>query len=190
MTNSTTMKYKNFCTDAERFLDVAKSYGLKYGDIPMRGAIMCWQKGATLSHGDGAGHVAFVEKVINSKSVEVSESGWDSYIYRNKIRNYGVGKWGCGALYTLRGFIYNPILYTNPYPIPTRTIKKTTPTMKGDDVKWMQYQLNLCGYGLAIDGSAGAKTIEALKNFQQSVGLKNDGKCGRDTKTALININV
>lgn len=35
----------------------------------------------------------------------------------------------------------NPRQPGNPYPVPTRTIKRTSPLMKGDDVAWVQYHL-------------------------------------------------
>lgn len=35
----------------------------------------------------------------------------------------------------------NPRVPGNPYPVPTRTIKRTSPLMKGDDVGWVQYHL-------------------------------------------------
>ena len=35
----------------------------------------------------------------------------------------------------------SPRVSGNPYPVPTRTIKRTSPMMKGDDVGWVQYHL-------------------------------------------------
>lgn len=35
----------------------------------------------------------------------------------------------------------NPRVSGNPYPVPIRTIKRTRPLMKGDDVGWVQYHL-------------------------------------------------
>ena len=35
----------------------------------------------------------------------------------------------------------NPRVSGNPYPVPIRTVKRTRPLMKGDDVGWVQYHL-------------------------------------------------
>lgn len=44
--------------NAENFIEKAKNYGLQVVNYPTLGGIMVWQKGATLSGKDGAGHVA------------------------------------------------------------------------------------------------------------------------------------
>ena len=71
----------------------------------------------------------------------------------------------------------------NPYAEPIKAVKAGS---KGNDVRWMQYQLNLKGnYKLIIDGQAGDKTIAALKDFQLKSGLNPDGVCGALTRAAL-----
>lgn len=102
------IKYPNFCCNAEKFIEVAKSYGLTVGTTPKPGAIMCWQKGATLNGSDGAGHVAVVERVDSSTQVLTSESGYGNFVFANKTRSNSNGNWGAGSAYTFRGFIYNP----------------------------------------------------------------------------------
>ena len=102
------IKYPKFCCNAEQFIEVAKAYGLEVGMTPRPGAIMCWQKGATLSSSDGAGHVAVVEKVISSTQIMTSESGYNYKAFWNQTRNKGNGNWGAGSTYKFRGFIYNP----------------------------------------------------------------------------------
>ena len=69
---------------------------------------MCWQKGTIDGGGDGAGHVAIVEKVYNNNSVYTSESGYGSTAFWNQNRSNSNGKWGCGNGYSFRGFIYLP----------------------------------------------------------------------------------
>lgn len=49
---------------------------------------------------------------------------------------------------------------------------------RGDGVKWLQMELNLEGYGLSIDGIYGAKTTQAVKDYQYKKGLKVDGLAG------------
>lgn len=103
------IKYPNFCVNAENFIEIAKQYGLSTGLTPKAGAIMVWQKGATLNKADGAGHVAVVEQVISSTQVRTSESGYNSFAFKNRIRTKGAdGNWGTAGAYKFRGFIYNP----------------------------------------------------------------------------------
>lgn len=49
---------------------------------------------------------------------------------------------------------------------------------RGDGVKWLQTELNLEGYGLSVDGIYGAKTAQAVKDYQYKKGLKVDGLAG------------
>lgn len=80
------------------------------------------------------------------------------------------------------------IIMGNPYVEPTRLLKRTYPIMmKGTDVKWLQYQLNLRGYKLTVDGKFGNSTNDAVKDFQDRNGLKVDGKVGPATRYALLN---
>lgn len=79
---------------------------------------------------------------------------------------------------------------TNPYPEPTRLLKKTVPCMRGNDVKWLQWELWEAGIlGMNdIDGIFGNKTKEALGQFQESTHtLLVDYKCGPATRYALKN---
>ena len=70
----------------------------------------------------------------------------------------------------------------NPYPEPTKSVKLNS---KGNDVRWLQYELNRRGYKLIVDGQAGPKTIEALTDFQIHQDLVPDGICGPLTRAAL-----
>jgi GH25 family lysozyme M1 (1,4-beta-N-acetylmuramidase) len=71
----------------------------------------------------------------------------------------------------------------NPYSEPISNIKKG---MVGIGVMWVQWQLNVYGYGLAVDGIFGKRTEEAVKDFQQQHFLKADGIVGILTRTMLI----
>lgn len=94
-------------TWAENFMSYTG--GLETGQEPRVGACMVWQKGATLSNADGAGHVAIVEKVYSATSILTSESGWGcANPFWTKTRSKGDGNWGAGAGYKFLGFIYNP----------------------------------------------------------------------------------
>lgn len=56
---------------------------------------------------------------------------------------------------------------------------------KGDDVKYLQILLNEYGDDLKEDGDFGAKTYNAVKDFQRKNRLKVDGIAGKNTITAL-----
>ena len=109
-------KYQLVC-NAENFIEKAKSYGLKVSDKPTLGGIMVWQKGATLSNKDGAGHVAVVERIDSANQIYTSESSWNGAAFFNATRNNNNGRWGLGSGYKFRGCIVNPAVkkpvYTN-----------------------------------------------------------------------------
>lgn len=67
-------------------------------------------------------------------------------------------------------------------------VEPTTAQFKnchGDAVRWLQWWLNLWGYGLQLDGWYGAKTEDAVKDVQKRRGLKVDGIVGAKTRQAL-----
>jgi hypothetical protein len=112
--------------------------------------------------------------------------------------NYGVvitditeGKWTYGLTFSWITYdIATPVSPTvityklpNPYVKPTRVLKKG---MVGQDVKWLQYELVEAGYKLTIDGDFGKNTDKALRKFQKSAKLKDDGLAGEKTRNALI----
>lgn len=144
-------KYHLNC-NAENFIERAIASGLSVISKPVVGSIICWQKGATLSGKDGAGHVAIVIEVIDSNTIRTAESGYGSsnafWITTRKNNN---GRWGLNSNYKLRGFIVNPNYPYNPEPL------KPTPTYKfkiGDKVT-----INGKLYGDA-DGGKPGKTVK------------------------------
>ena len=73
----------------------------------------------------------------------------------------------------------------NPYPEPTKAVKLNS---KGNDVRWVQYELNRHGYKLIVDGIAKNLTIGAILDFQKKhPPLVVDGICGTLTRAALKN---
>lgn len=105
-------KYHLNC-NAENFIERAIASGLSVYSKPFVGAIICWQKGATLSGNDGAGHVGMVVEVINDNCIRIAQSGygsstpfWVATHYNNN------GRWGLNSDYKVRGFIEIP---TYPY---------------------------------------------------------------------------
>lgn len=106
------MKFPNLNCNAENFIERAKNtYGLEVKPYPVLGGIMVWQKGATLSGSDGAGHVAFVEDITAATNFYSSESGWgSSNPFWNSNRSNSNGRWGMSSGYTFRGCIVNPAI--------------------------------------------------------------------------------
>lgn len=99
-------------------------------------------------------------------------------------------KWEYGLTFSWLDYTYkeaipsNEITYKtkNPYKEPTRELKKG---QRGDDVKWLQWELNESGSKLTVDGSFGNKTLRELRAFQQSSKILVDGVCGKQTRKAL-----
>lgn len=82
---------------------------------------------------------------------------------------------------------------SNPYPEPTRLLYRKTIMQRGDDVRWLQYELIRHGC-LAepnkkgksnIDGALGNDTATAIGVFQGKVGITVDKKCGPVTRAYL-----
>lgn len=119
------MKYPSLNCNAENFIERAKNtYGLEISSVPTLGGIMVWQKG-TLSGNDGAGHVAIVEKIIDSNTIYTSESGYGGSAFWNSTRRNTNGRWGLGSAYTFRGCIVNPAIGKVVAPTPTPSAKKS-----------------------------------------------------------------
>lgn len=130
--------------NAENFIQ--NKGDLEVGQTPRLGACMVWQKGATLSGSDGAGHVAIVEKVVSTTEIVTSESGYGSKAFWTQTRKKGDGNWGQASGYKFLGFIYNPApccQTTTPTPAESspEPIKADTKlTFKvGDVVKFEGY---------------------------------------------------
>lgn len=119
------MKYPSLNCNAENFIERAKNtYGLEISSVPTLGGIMVWQKG-TLSGNDGAGHVAVVEKIIDSNTIYTSESGYGGSAFWNSTRRNTNGRWGLGSAYIFRGCIVNPAIGKVVAPTPTPSAKKS-----------------------------------------------------------------
>ncbi len=70
-----------------------------------------------------------------------------------------------------------------------RTLFLATPYMRGDDVAHLQAQLSEMGFNCGrVDGIYGAATESAVKEFQKSVGVKVDGRCGPATIISLMRL--
>lgn len=82
---------------------------------------------------------------------------------------------------------------TNPYPEPTRLIKRTYPMQKGNDVKWCQWELVQKGFLPAlnkkgksnVDGYFGNDSANATAVYQATYGLQVDKKIGPATRYSM-----
>lgn len=166
--------------NAENMYANAQQHGLKTGSTPQLGALIVWQKGATLSGSDGAGHVAVVEQVNADGSIITSESGYGAKNpFWTTHREKGGGNWGESSAYKFLGFVYQP-----------QQQKTGTVIRKGDtgaEVELMQARLHALGYMRKneIDGDFGKITLGALLAFQFEHDLEVDGICGPKTRAAL-----
>lgn len=76
-----------------------------------------------------------------------------------------------------------PSIPVNPYKLTATLVKRG---MKGESVKWVQWELNRHGANLVVDGVFGLKTLEAVILFQQThPPLKVDGLVGQKTIAEL-----
>ena len=124
-------KYDTLYCNAENFIEKALTYkGVIISDVPVKGGIMVWQKGDTLSGDDGAGHVEFVEEVtykkgtIEVESIYDSASSYGGTAFFNVKRTNANGRWGLGSKYKFRGCIVFPEL---AYLIPKKPEPKPEP---------------------------------------------------------------
>lgn len=70
----------------------------------------------------------------------------------------------------------------------SRLLKHTSPLMSGEDVRFIQRELNILGYDIGktgVDGKYGKNTTNAVKEFQSANNLVSDGIVGEKTTLAL-----
>lgn len=188
-------KYQLTC-NAENFIESAKRQGLKVSKTPVVGGIMVWQKGRTLGGSDGAGHVAFVERVYDDGTILTSESGWASWAFKTVRRANGNSRWGQNSLYKFRGCIINPAVKNVITPAPKLTVDGVGGTctaramqrffgtpmdgvISGQKKEYQkQYYPALEAVEFGTGGSA------CIRKLQKWVGMPEDGILGVDTVKA------
>lgn len=152
------MKYPSLNCNAENFIERAKNtYGLEISSVPTLGGIMVWQKG-TLSGNDGAGHVAVVEKIIDSNTIYTSESGYGGSAFWNSTRRNSNGRWGLGSGYTFRGCIVNPAI--GKITAPTTNTSNTDIANKSVDELAKEVIAGKYGNGDARKNALGSRYSE------------------------------
>lgn len=104
---------------------------------------------------------------------------------QNVIQKYKLMEWDDKVLYG-SGEDTQPKT-GNPYREPTKNVKYGC---KGNDVRWVQYELNRRGYKLIVDGDFRDKTKAAVIDFQHTAFPDNpeewDAICGIRTRAALM----
>lgn len=200
--------YSTLNCNAENFVERAQAVGLAIGNTPRRGAIMCWQKGS-LSSGDGAGHVAIVERVDSNNQVYTSESAYSGTAFYNSLRTNNNGRWGMGSSYSFRCFIYLPDdvqrKIDGGQPTPTDKITEDgkwgkATTRKAQQVfgtpidgfvsnQYQKYQSQNPGllsstFMWVSNPKSGSNLIAAI---QRKIGVNPDGFIGPNTIRAMQN---
>lgn len=92
-------KCKLINQNADKFLDYAKKVGYKTGMTPKLGAIVVWKHTKQSN-----GHVGVVEKIYSNGDLDISMSGWKSYLF--KVRKVTKKSGYVYSDYKLLGFIY------------------------------------------------------------------------------------
>ena len=120
------MKYPSFNCNAEDFIDRARKYypELIITSDPVPGGMMVWK-------GNGAGHVCYVNDVVNDV-VYTAESSYGGSIFYNKERSNENGRYGMRDIYTYLGCI-NPAarnIHTVERDPQTDQIEVTDPALR------------------------------------------------------------
>ncbi|MBQ8200416.1 MAG: peptidoglycan-binding protein [Clostridia bacterium] len=132
--------------------------------------------------------LGYYTRTIDGKYGSGTIAAMKAFQSRNGLKVDGV----CGpntilVLYSSTAIDAGSSITTPPddFPLgkPTRILR---PGYSGDDVKSVQYQLQLLGYyNGTIDGKYGSGTVAAVKYFQARNGLTVDGKVGSNTADKL-----
>lgn len=75
-----------------------------------------------------------------------------------------------------------PAASINPYTLTASLLRRGA---KGDNVRWLQYELRKHGYAIKVDGDFGPATENAVRDYQKSKGLREDGIVGDNTIKSL-----
>lgn len=133
MMNATAVNWKLPACNAEDWMEKATQNGLKTGQTPKVGAVICWQKGKIKTGSDGAGHVAVVEAVQPNGDIVISQSGYKKYsgAYYSNFSTKTITKssgYSFGSAYKFRGFVYCPVEFEEDNDTTTTVVDQTTPS--------------------------------------------------------------
>ena len=163
----------------KKLLGSSQLYAQAYARMP----IADWRKfaeGTVLWKNGHVGVYVGDGKVVEARGID----------YGTIVSNIPAVNWKYGLTFKWMTYNYteavdsNVITYkkANPYTEPQTNIKKG---MKGEGVRWVQYELVESGYDLIVDGVFGNKTLKALKAFQTSCKIEVDGICGKQTRMMM-----
>ena len=182
---TTASKYSaNSCPDrsANGMFSLCKKTG-PIGTIPNTPGLVVWN----------SGHIG-----ISIDGVWAIEArGFNYGVVKTRIKDRKWTKWGQLPA-SMLDYVDEPtvpdspekseIPATCPYVEPTRNLKKGA---KGDDVRWLQWMLEACGYSVGkcgIDGDFGSATRAAVRLFQREHSLSADAIAGPLTRATLKEI--
>lgn len=177
-----TSKYGgNGCPDksANDMLSWCKSKGCKNGKI----ATLPEVPGVLLFSPDHVG-------VYIGGGYAVEARGFAYGVVKTKVANR---KWTDWAYLPASLIDYGDATTVTPTPEPEkvyklgdRLLKRTSPIMKGADVKELQTRLNALGFDCGkADGEFGKNTEKGVKAFQEAAKIEVDGKFGSESFKAL-----
>lgn len=170
--------------NAENFIERAIALGLSVVKEPVVGGIMVWQKGATLSGNDGAGHVAICTKKNSDTQVKTAESGYGSTAFWTATRNKGNGNWGAGSGYTYRGCIVNPVIgITNNTPTTNNDIANKSVDELAKEVIAGKY-----GNGEDRKKALGSRYSEVQARVNEMLSSNNSKPAANPTPTPTVDI--
>ena len=175
------------CTDCSglvewytrRYLSSSQLYAKAYARLP----ISYWEIFALGTVLWKQGHVG----VYLGNGLVVEAKNIDYGTVFSDIKKSG---WKCGLTFDWIDYDIpervNPTAITykgeNPFPEPEGLLRKGD---RGDEVKWLQWELVESGFKLDVDGVFGTSTEYILKVYQKTCRLMIDGICGAQTRNAL-----
>lgn len=159
--------------NAEEWWAAADNAGLKKGQTPKLGAIVCWRAGNPTTGSDGAGHVAVVEEIKPNGDIITSNSAWKgTNFYMQTVTK------ASGYMYSknrqLQGFIYCGIDFDSenateqaPSVQQTPSVEIKTDLQPGDVIQLRKG----CTYwnGKAIPSWVFNKTLYYRKTNEQGI---------------------
>lgn len=124
--------------NAEEWWAAADNAGLKKGQTPKLGAIVCWRAGNPTTGSDGAGHVAVVEEIKPNGDIVTSNSAWKGTNFYMQIVTKASG-YQYSSNRPFQGFIYCGLEFDNdnvvvPQP-ETPPVKIDTELRPGDVIQ-------------------------------------------------------
>jgi len=134
-----------------------------------------------------AGDLVFKKYLTSSKIYHCGVYMGDGSVVHAKGRDYGVVREPLSAAGWNRYGRLKMFAGGRSVPTLSRQLKRTSPTMRGDDVREVQQALTAKGFDpKGIDGSYGPNTQKAVIAFQKAAGIKVDGIVGPETWGKLM----